>query len=355
MGQAAAEGGIDAALRLGCVTDRCTHHHRACKHHPCFVTGCAPGTPWESSSRHRSTALPAWTLLHCHSTPCSPRFDPHPRLDPPPTPVGPHGAPAQLPVCGGRLPRLPDRLPKDHLVHPARRQQGAAGRGGVRPGERVGGAARAGVGWGGEHSACTFLPASSLRLLGVACGCGALARLLQAQASWLTGGLPASGTPPLPRHRRGQLCRVAATCTGASLDAPPLPQVFKVLLDGVQPHAAKVMYLGQAAEAEEAFVREASLLKQLRHRNIVGELPPVGGACDGLTWKGGDRNAWAFKAWRGTACSLLRAAEGLTATRRVPACRPWLRRLQRREHHGAARGHHPHGRSVLGGGRDHPL
>ncbi|PSC76263.1 dynamin-related 4C-like [Micractinium conductrix] len=47
-------------------------------------------------------------------------------------------------------------------------------------------------------------------------------------------------------------------------------QVFKVLLDGVQPHAAKVMYLGQAAEAEEAFVREASLLKQLRHRNIVG-------------------------------------------------------------------------------------
>ena len=182
-----------------------------------------------------------------------------------------------------------------------------------------------GVGWGTQR--VHLLPASSLPC-----------------SAWL------AGVARWPEYCKLKPAGSRVACLRRR--TPPLPQVFKVLLDGVQPHAAKVMYLGQAAEAEEAFVREASLLKQLRHRNIVGELPPVGGACDGLTWKGGDRNAWAFKAWRGTACSLLRAAEGLTATRCVPACRPWLCRLQRCEHHGAARGHHPHGRSVLGGGRD---
>jgi len=47
--------------------------------------------------------------------------------------------------------------------------------------------------------------------------------------------------------------------------------VFRVLLDGVQPHAAKVLRLGQSKEEEELFVREACILKHLRHRNIVGE------------------------------------------------------------------------------------
>lgn len=54
-------------------------------------------------------------------------------------------------------------------------------------------------------------------------------------------------------------------------------QVYKVLLDGVLPYAAKVLHLGDNPKAEEMFLKEAALLRRLRHRNIVGERGGVGG------------------------------------------------------------------------------
>ncbi|GAB4816844.1 hypothetical protein N2152v2_003890 [Parachlorella kessleri] len=46
--------------------------------------------------------------------------------------------------------------------------------------------------------------------------------------------------------------------------------IFKVLLDGVQPLAAKVLDLGLNRDMHEVFIQEACMLQRLRHRNIVG-------------------------------------------------------------------------------------
>ena len=63
-----------------------------------------------------------------------------------------------------------------------------------------------------------------------------------------------------------------------------------MLLDGVQPAAAKVLRLGSEPEEAERFVREAALLKQLRHRNIVGE--PSGAGQGWGRWGMQERSAW---------------------------------------------------------------
>ncbi|KAL4457658.1 hypothetical protein ABPG75_012523 [Micractinium tetrahymenae] len=46
--------------------------------------------------------------------------------------------------------------------------------------------------------------------------------------------------------------------------------VYKVLLNGVEPHAAKVFRLGSDPEMQLYFLEEASLLRLLRHRSVVG-------------------------------------------------------------------------------------
>lgn len=46
--------------------------------------------------------------------------------------------------------------------------------------------------------------------------------------------------------------------------------VYQVLLNGVEPHAAKVFRLGSNPQAQLEFLEEASLLRLLRHRAVVG-------------------------------------------------------------------------------------
>ncbi|PRW57781.1 serine threonine- kinase [Chlorella sorokiniana] len=46
--------------------------------------------------------------------------------------------------------------------------------------------------------------------------------------------------------------------------------VYQVLLNGVEPHAAKVFRLGSDPRAQLDFLEEASLLRLLRHRSVVG-------------------------------------------------------------------------------------
>ncbi|GAB4822994.1 hypothetical protein N2152v2_010040 [Parachlorella kessleri] len=55
-----------------------------------------------------------------------------------------------------------------------------------------------------------------------------------------------------------------------SLGAGSFGTVYKALLDGVQPLAVKTVTLGDDLKVHEAFLREASILWQLRHPNIVG-------------------------------------------------------------------------------------
>lgn len=43
-----------------------------------------------------------------------------------------------------------------------------------------------------------------------------------------------------------------------------------MLLNGVEPHAAKVFRLGADPQAQLCFLEEAGLLRLLRHRAIVG-------------------------------------------------------------------------------------
>lgn len=45
--------------------------------------------------------------------------------------------------------------------------------------------------------------------------------------------------------------------------------MYKVLLDGVHPFAAKFIELRQSASVQNAFMREAGLLWQLRHQSVV--------------------------------------------------------------------------------------
>lgn len=46
--------------------------------------------------------------------------------------------------------------------------------------------------------------------------------------------------------------------------------MYQVLLNGVEPHAAKVFRLGSNPQAQLEFLEEASLLRLLRHRAVVG-------------------------------------------------------------------------------------
>jgi hypothetical protein len=47
-------------------------------------------------------------------------------------------------------------------------------------------------------------------------------------------------------------------------------QVYRVLLNGCEPHAAKVFRLGADPQAQLHFLEEASTLRLLRHTHVVG-------------------------------------------------------------------------------------
>lgn len=88
----------------------------------------------------------------------------------------------------------------------------------------------------------------------------------------LGGWTPAFHRPPFLASTQGCQVPLEISLTPAPvlLSFYHLPQVYQVLLNGVEPHAAKVFRLGSDPRAQLDFLEEASLLRLLRHRSIVG-------------------------------------------------------------------------------------
>ena len=62
-------------------------------------------------------------------------------------------------------------------------------------------------------------------------------------------------------HLRSPVLTACITCPG--------PKVYRCLLNG-EPTAAKVFHIGADSQAQLQFLEEASTLRLLRHKHIVG-------------------------------------------------------------------------------------